>query len=64
MSGAALHVLLCLVPLATEVDGQSNPFPVGEKLTYKVKFKGISAGTATMRVVRMLRRGMRRPVTS
>lgn len=51
MSGVALHVLLCLVPLATEAGGQSNPFPVGEKLTYKVKFKGISAGTATMRVV-------------
>lgn len=51
MSGVALHVLLCLVPLATEAGGQSNPFPVGEKLTYKVKVLGLS-GTTTMSVVK------------
>lgn len=30
----------------------TNPFPVGEKLTYKVKWTWLSAGYATMSVVR------------
>jgi hypothetical protein len=47
----ALQLVFCLAVVAAGAAEKADPFPVGEKLTYRVKFKGLSAGEATMRVV-------------
>ena len=51
MKAIALQLVFCLAALAAKAAEKADPFPVGEKLTYRVKFKGLSAGEATMRVV-------------